>query len=161
MQIEIISLRCRCNSSAFAGSVTQIFSVRTDLSTRNPIFTYSYSIMTVVESSLPEFLNKSFFEEALRNGFNNPDIILYEWSVTMGSKSGDNYCSEIYRANIVYGHSGARGINISLIVKAMPYQPHRGPILEDLNVFEKEVFMYTEIMPRIAELLGDEFMCAK
>lgn len=117
--------------------------------------------MTVDQLPIPDFLTKSFFEQALRSGFNNSAINIYKLTITNGSSAGDNYCSEIYRAKIVYGHSGAKGIKISLIVKAMPYQEHRGPVLEDLNVFDKEVDMYTKIIPEMSKLLNDEYLCAK
>lgn len=119
--------------------------------------------MTVDQAApvIPEFLNKGFFEKALRSGFNNSAINITELIITMGSSAGDNYCSEIYRATIVYGHSGVKGIKISLIVKAMPYMEHRGPLLEDLEVFDKEVAMYTKTIPAMSQLLNDEYLCAK
>lgn len=114
-----------------------------------------------VDQVIPEFLSTAFFEKALRNGLKNNDIKINDLSIAMGSNAGDNYCSEIYRASVVYGYSGVKGIKMSLIVKAMPFQEHRGPVLDDLEVFDKEVHMYTVIIPQMSELLNDEFLSAK
>lgn len=110
---------------------------------------------------IPEFISKELFEKALRNGLQNNDIAVTDLSVQMGTSSGDNYCSEIYRAAVTYTKSGIRNNKISLIVKSMPFLEHRGPILDDLEVFDKEVKMYTETLPRMSRLINNEFLCAK
>lgn len=119
------------------------------------------SITNPTNIVIPEFLTQALFEKALKNGFNNTQIMITELNITMGSASGDNYCSEIYRANITYTLSGIANKKIALIVKAMPFMEARGPVLEDLEVYDKEVKMYTETLPKLSALLNDEYLCAK
>lgn len=110
----------------------------------------------------PEYISKSLFETALRNGFDSPNIFITDLKLSMGSNTGENYCSEIYRAVIEYTDAvGKPNCKISLIVKAMPYTEARGPVLEDLQVFDKEVKMYTETLPKIAKTLNNEYFNAK
>ena len=109
---------------------------------------------------IPEFVSRSLAEKALRNGLNDATITVTAFSVTMGTSAGDNYCSEIYRAKVGYMQSGVTQ-EISLIIKAMPFLEHRGPPLEELQFFDKEVDMYTNVIPQLSQLLNDEFLCAK
>ena len=109
---------------------------------------------------VPEFLTKDFFQKSLNNGLNRNDIEVIDFTITMGSKSGDNYCSEVYRSKINYKIDNSIE-SVSLIVKAMPFKETRGPVLEEMEVFEKEVNMYTETLPKLSALLDNEFLGAK
>lgn len=112
--------------------------------------------------NFPEYISKNLFEKALRFGLKSSTIKVKDMQLTMGSAAGDNYCSDIYRARIKYTNGSSVEENqISLIIKAMPFSEARGPILEDLEVFDKEVDMYTNVLPKLSELLHGEFLCAK
>lgn len=110
---------------------------------------------------IPDFISKAFFEKALKHGLSNNSIKITDLNVGMGLSAGDNYCSEIYRAAVTYTKSGIENNKISLIVKAMPFLEHRGPVLEELEVFDKEVEMYTKTIPRMSKIINDEFLSAK
>lgn len=114
------------------------------------------------KSTFPDYISKDLFEKALRSGLKSPTIKVKDLHLSMGSAPGDNYCSDIYRARVIYINGlSAEENQISLIVKAMPFSEYRGPILEDLEVFDKEVDMYTNILPKLSKLLHGEFLCAK
>ena len=118
--------------------------------------------MTIdADIKLPEFLTKEFLEKALNGGFKTNQIVITNLHITMGSKSGDNYCSDIYRAKITYKNGEKSNIIISLIIKAMPYLETRGPMLEELEVFDKEVKMYMDTLPKLSKLLNGERLAAK
>lgn len=118
---------------------------------------------TINEFTAPEFLTKEFFIKVLENGLPTSQVEIVRMDITMGSGTGDNYCSEIYRANIIYKcvRNNQENKTISLIVKAMPYSESRGPVLEDLQVYEKEVEMYMKTLPKMSAILNNEFFCAK
>lgn len=112
--------------------------------------------------TFPDYISKTLFEKALRCGLKSSTIKVKDLQLSMGSAAGDNYCSDIYRARITYMNGNSiEEQQISLIVKAMPFLKARGPILEDLEVFDKEVDMYTNVLPKLSELLHGEFLCAK
>lgn len=112
--------------------------------------------------AIPDYISKSLLEKSLKNGFNNAsNIVITDYEISMGSSTGDNYCSDIYRAKVVYTKDGKLNNNISLIVKAMPFVEARSNALETLEVFDKEVKMYTETIPKISQILDGEFMCAR
>ncbi len=112
-------------------------------------------------AKFPDYISKDLFEKSLRNGFKDSSIVITDYEVTMGSSTGDNYCSDIYRSKIVFTKNGKSNNSISLIVKAMPFVEARSSALETLEVFDKEVKMYTETIPKISKILDDEYMCAR
>lgn len=113
-------------------------------------------------SGIPVCLTNGFFQKALRHGEDRNDVFVTDSKTVVGTKSGDNYCSEIYRASVIYKTSDSAELKAkSLIVKSMPYLNFRGPLLEELAVFEKELEMYTKTLPKLARLLGEKALCAK
>lgn len=110
-----------------------------------------------------EHLTKEFFTEALINGLQTAVVVVVDVQLSSGSNIGDNYCSDIYRARVSYRRNDAADIveTISLIIKAMPYTEVRTDLLEDLDVYAKEVQMYTETLPLITQLLDGERLSAK
>lgn len=114
------------------------------------------------QPDVPDCLSNGFLQKALRNGFNRDDVFVTDSKIVIGTSSGDNYCSEIYRASVTYKTSDSAELKTkSLIIKSMPYLNFRGPLLEELAVFEKEVEMYTKTLPKLARMLGEKELCAK
>jgi Ecdysteroid kinase-like family len=118
------------------------------------------------DSQIPERLNRDFFTKVLQKAFNFGNTVTIEnLQVQLVSEAGDNYCSEIYRAQLVYKvRNGGQQPNlqqISLIVKDMPPGEHRGEILDDLQVYEREVEMYFKTIPAMSKLVDNEFFSAK
>lgn len=111
---------------------------------------------------IPEYISKSFFEKALKNGLNLNDLAVTDAQISMGTNTGDNYCSDIYRARVEYTtKNGSEANTISLIVKSMPYMELRGPVFDELQVFDKEIQMYTRTLPKMSQLINNEPFCAK
>lgn len=96
----------------------------------------------MVDETNPEFLNKEFFENSLINGFNLKTVEIHDFKLSKATVSGDNYCSEIYRANITYSTEIDKNENISLIIKAMPTLGESGKVLSDMSSYEKETEMF-------------------
>lgn len=107
----------------------------------------------VVESN-PEFLDNDFFQKALIQGNNLKSVEIIDVKLSKATVSGDNYCSEIYRANVHYSSEKNKNERISLIIKAMPTLGESGKVLDDMFSYEKETEMFSRNIPEITELLG-------
>lgn len=119
----------------------------------------------ILLNSIPDYLNRTFFTNVLKNGLNlrrdDDDIVTVErYRLNEATAKGDNYCSDIYRALIVYSVNNVPS-EISLILKCMPETEFRGPILDDLQSYQKEKEMYFEVIPKFSRLLDGEMFCAK
>jgi Ecdysteroid kinase-like family len=115
---------------------------------------------------IPDRLNNEFFAKVLQQAFKFIDPVTIEsTNIQLATLAGDNYCSEIYRAIIVFSArkngQPAKLQQISLIVKDMPPGEHRGAVLEDLKVYERETEMYCKTIPAMSKLLNNEFFSAR
>lgn len=112
---------------------------------------------------IPEYVSKSFIEKSLRNGLKNDKLIVKDVHIEMGTSTGDNYCSDIYRAHINYLKDAESRVveKTSIIIKAMPFTEVRGPTLTELEVHGKEIEMLTQVLPALSETLGGESFSAK
>lgn len=73
-----------------------------------------------------------------------------------GSAKGDHYASIMFRAVINYETKSAKHLEKSLIVKTMPFVD--GPkkeMLESMNIFDVEIKMYNEVIPKFEKILND------
>jgi Ecdysteroid kinase-like family len=110
---------------------------------------------------IPDRLSNEFFTKVLREAFKLTDPVTIEsTNIQLATVAGDNYCSEIYRAVIVFSVQ-SKVQQISLIVKDMPPGEHRGAVLDDLKVYERETEMYCQTIPAMSKLLGNEFFSAR
>lgn len=109
-------------------------------------------------------LTDEFFAKALSHGLGQA-VGVCSMNLTAGSAIGDNFCSDIYRAVVDYRPITADETNeptrVSLIVKALPFTELRGPLLQEMAVFDKEVKMYRNALPRLSALLGGERLSAR
>lgn len=109
--------------------------------------------------TIPDVFDKSFFKKVLSSKC--ADVVINNFVIEMGSSLGDNYCSEIYRANISFSTNDLRNQRISLIVKSIQDSPNRGPVLEDMQSHEKECGMYLTIIPKLSRIMNDELFAAR
>lgn len=113
-------------------------------------------------TNIPDCFTNKFLEKVLQSGLHRNDIRVIDAKVKVGTSAGDNYCSEIYRAYILYQENeNELNKKISLIIKALPYREYRSPALNELEVFDKEVEMYTKTLPHLSRLLGGQKISAK
>ncbi|XP_001847799.2 uncharacterized protein LOC6037948 [Culex quinquefasciatus] len=115
---------------------------------------------------LPAYLNESLIQTALESGLDYPRrtrVQLLQCRFRCATTVGDNYLSDVFRAWVRFRRLDDlnRDEDISLIVKCMPADGHRGSVIEELNVFEKEVLMFRDVVPQLSEAVGREQFAAK
>uniref|UniRef100_A0A1A9WZ77 CHK domain-containing protein n=1 Tax=Glossina brevipalpis TaxID=37001 RepID=A0A1A9WZ77_9MUSC len=108
----------------------------------------------------PDYLSVDFFQEVTEYVLRSPSPDIKNIDITMASKTGDNYCSLIYRIKILYrdckdSKESEQLKTISLIIKSMPISK---PIdfLLDMKVFLKEKIFYNLMLPLMEFLLDDQ-----
>ncbi|KRT85189.1 hypothetical protein AMK59_365, partial [Oryctes borbonicus] len=106
---------------------------------------------------LPIWVNEELFESALIRYYNDKTLKLVDFSCNSANPTGENYTTDVFRAHLRYtGKTGKNGQinNISIIVKCT----HEGGLLEslakDINLFDKELDMFSTILPKMNELRG-------
>ena len=71
----------------------------------------------MAETDIPNWLNSSFFETALRSGGYGSNVTVTSSEVGRATGDGDNYASDIFRAKLQVTLDGRRS-TLSLIVKS-------------------------------------------
>ena len=73
----------------------------------------------MAETEIPNWLNSSFFETALRSGGYGQNVTLTTSEIGRATNAGDNYVCDILRAKLQVKLDGHRS-TLSLIVKTLP-----------------------------------------
>ena len=73
----------------------------------------------MAETVIPNWLNSTFFETALRSGGYGPNVTVTSSEIGRATEAGDNYATDILRAKLQVTVDGLRS-TLSLIVKAQP-----------------------------------------
>jgi hypothetical protein len=71
----------------------------------------------MAETDIPNWLNNSFFETALRSGGYGPNVTVTSSEIGRATGVGDNFASDIFRTKLQVTLDGHRSI-LSLIVKS-------------------------------------------
>jgi len=71
----------------------------------------------MAETDIPNWLNNSFFETALRSGGYGPNVTVTSSEIERATNAGDNYACDIWRAKLQVTLDGRRS-TLSLVVKA-------------------------------------------
>lgn len=111
--------------------------------------------------SVPENLNRNFFENVLKCGFKLKNFELISYDMQLASSPGDNYCSTIYRVVISYRDENGKDDKVQCIVKHIENSGASKVLLDNNNVYKKEVEMLKNIMPRLSELAGGTVFAPK
>ena len=97
----------------------------------------------MAETDVPNWLNSSFFETALRSGGYGPNVTVTSSEVGRATGAGENYGSDIYRAKLQLTVDGRRS-TLSLIVKS---QQEKGA-MSKVNILFCVTF-HTRVIDRI------------
>lgn len=111
------------------------------------------------------WISPDLFETALKHTLlKDQSIVVRDFRVELALKPGENYGSQILRAHIKYvcsndGETSERSLEndrsnfktVSVIIKASL----GSRVTRSVNVFEKEIFMFENVIPRLEKLLKD------
>ncbi|EDW37455.1 GL26274 [Drosophila persimilis] len=101
----------------------------------------------------PKHLDVAFFEEVLETALRTArGVQLLSIHIRMGSSTGENYCSQIYRTKVVYRLPGQADQHMMFIVKSIP-RVESVEFIEDLQVYLKEKVTYHDVLPRLELLM--------
>ncbi|XP_041763725.1 uncharacterized protein LOC121589125 [Anopheles merus] len=106
--------------------------------------------------SVPEWMTKEYFVDAIVVKLGKPatDFTITDLDVRRATEAGDNYASILYRVRVsvrLHNTDGAP-MDISLIVKALPKLSLTDEMVKLMNLFPKEIAMYTNVLPRLEQL---------
>lgn len=110
----------------------------------------------ILDSNLdiPKYLNKDFFKTALEEGLREKNVDIKEIVFGEFNGGGENYCSNIYRASVLYNSSNFQvDKEVALIVKSIYISPAT-QFLDDLAVFLKEKVFYYDVLGKLEILTG-------
>ncbi|EDW76265.1 uncharacterized protein Dwil_GK15368 [Drosophila willistoni] len=107
-----------------------------------------------IGDSPPQHLDVAFFEEVLETALRTAKVQLLSIHCKLGSSTGENYCSKIYRVTIEYKlHSDPKHTKQQMfIVKSIP-RIESVEFIEDLQVYLKEKITYYDVLPRLELLM--------
>ncbi|KAH8283639.1 hypothetical protein KR018_010327 [Drosophila ironensis] len=110
-------------------------------------------IATMAEAveEAPLYLTPQFFRRTLEHGLQLQDLHVLEVQLTNLTRGGENYCSNIYRAQLKYSNAEGNVLETSLIVKSLP--DDKQAILARLHIYNKESLFYLHIKPKLETLM--------
>lgn len=98
-----------------------------------------------------EWLNKNFFEKVIKHFTKDEAASVREFEIQSGSKPGESFASDLYRASINYA-TETETKSISVILKVMPSE---GGDIDSKRMMKCEMKMYGEILIDINRVLLD------
>lgn len=104
-------------------------------------------------SSYP-WLTNDLFNRIVQKDHPQAKIKINGFSTKLALSLGENYASTMIRATV---HSMVDGEKIEkyFIIKAAHHKQEVRQTLTELRMFEKEITMYRDIIPRVEQLLKD------
>lgn len=104
-------------------------------------------------SMLYPWISKELFENILLE--NDSDIIFVEsFTLTRAICKGENYTSQLIRANVKYSINNSEEKQISLIIKApLKCAADITKVSDEFGLFKKEIAAYKYVLPEIERTL--------
>ncbi|XP_014088680.1 uncharacterized protein [Bactrocera oleae] len=101
----------------------------------------------------PEWLNYDFFERVLQSQNSGENIQITNIEIQPATKKGEHYASAMFRIKVMFTLSADCDVK-SFIVKALPeLEGEKQRLLENSKLFETEIGVYTNVLPRLVEVL--------
>ncbi|KAJ6636145.1 hypothetical protein Bhyg_14732, partial [Pseudolycoriella hygida] len=102
---------------------------------------------------IPDWLNQQFLEKSIRKHSKRDTIFIQSFSIVPATAKGENFASAMFRVKVSYHFGDEEKRNESFIIKT---ESDDGVLLlNDLNVYEKELEMYEQILPKLRRLLDN------
>ncbi|TMW48628.1 hypothetical protein DOY81_006293 [Sarcophaga bullata] len=112
------------------------------------------SIYNEDELIAPDWINQEFLEKVLRQYEKCEDINSFD--ISPASMKGDHYASIMFRCKLNYKlDSSVNDKQKSLIIKTLPDVGAKNELLKESKVFQTEIKMYSETLPKIEKILKD------
>lgn len=100
-----------------------------------------------------EFLTKEFFESVLQKKYSNTLLQVLDFNLKAAIGKGENYSSDIIRATVRYDTGGNEQRNEQLILKVGLTDSNMSDLLEEFDIFHREIIVYRDILPVVKSLL--------
>lgn len=118
---------------------------------------------------VPSWMEQTFFEKVVREMEKDQNAKVENFTVSAGSKPGDNFASSIFRGKIEFKSKFTQGKSkfISVIIKTQIMGGFEGmhDFLRESPMFRNEMDMYSRVLPEIKSLwlsVGDkDLLCPK
>ncbi|XP_052889969.1 uncharacterized protein LOC128298264 [Anopheles moucheti] len=115
---------------------------------------------------VPEYINERLIVKSIANGFGVRKPRILNSNITRATANGDNYMSDVFRIVASYIDEDASDHSpeprrVSLVVKSLPNTGQRGPIIEEMQAYEKEASMFRDIVPQLSTMANDTFFAAR
>ncbi|XP_037947047.1 uncharacterized protein LOC119678984 [Teleopsis dalmanni] len=105
------------------------------------------------ELEAPQWLNGDFLAKVLKECEGDSAIVIKNHKLTPATVRGDHYASVMFRARVDYEQNGETKSK-SLIIKTMPEENgNKKDFLQESQIFETEIGMYSEVVPRFEKIL--------
>ncbi|KAM7363920.1 uncharacterized protein ACRADG_000641 [Cochliomyia hominivorax] len=104
----------------------------------------------------PTWINQEFLENVLQKYENKENLKIIKLDISPASMKGDHYASIMFRCKISYRSDNSEYVKEkSLIIKTLPDEGFKAEQLQQSTVFETEISMYTQTLPKIEKILKD------
>ncbi|XP_035790865.1 uncharacterized protein LOC118466080 [Anopheles albimanus] len=115
--------------------------------------------------AVPDYLDEPLLLQTLASGLQVPRAKIVSKQITRATANGDNYMSDVFRIVVHFIDEDDRRRpadprTVSLVVKCLPNSGHRGPLIDEMRAFEKEVIMFQQIVPKLSAMVDDGEMFA-
>ncbi|XP_055677686.1 uncharacterized protein LOC129786593 [Lutzomyia longipalpis] len=103
---------------------------------------------------VPDFLTKDVLVKIIENGYNFVDFTINNVKVESGVPDGENYCSRVYRVFVDVIDSEKNVERIQLFIKEQLTKDTSEELLENMELFVKEIDMLENILPMLSKIAG-------
>ncbi|XP_059219147.1 uncharacterized protein LOC106088263 [Stomoxys calcitrans] len=106
----------------------------------------------------PTWIDSTFLENALTKYGNNKTVEIIKFDLSPATMKGDHYASVMFRCKLEYRcPETSSHIHKSLIIKTIPDDEKniKYKFLTEGTIFETEISMYAEVIPKIEKILAE------
>lgn len=101
----------------------------------------------------PTWVDKFYFNDILRKDYDQFKVVRFNVEPLLAK--GENYASLMYRVKLTVENSKTGLAHRSFVVKASLQEEMPPEIMEALDVFPKEIEMYTEYLPKFEQMFKE------
>lgn len=104
----------------------------------------------------PKWLNEIFLQKCLQEKYWSEEISIKSFSAQPATAKGENFLSDIIRVKATYSRSGdsfCTTKDVSLITKIASKDPNVLECVSSMNIYNKEMDMYENILPKVNGVL--------